>query len=146
MKPIILIKKTLCLKKEKASFLNWGSANNAESSRPSCLIYNRNFVTNSWNFSYICWDAKSYRFGEKYGQRCHNGQKGQSGQNGQMAKISRIAKIARMAKMAEMAIMAKFGKIVTIATFAKMVKKIKMAKKAKIAKFFVECLWRGVVS
>ena len=132
--------------KGKASFLNCGSANNAESSRPSCLIYNRDFVTNSWNLSYICWDAKWYRFGEKYGQRGHNGQKGQSGQNGQMAKMSRIAKSARIAKMAKMAILAKIGKIVTINTFAKMIKKFKMAKIAGIAKFSVECLSRGVIS
>ena len=101
--------------KEKASFLNCGSTIYAESSRPSCLLYNRNFVTKSWNFSYICWDAKWYRFGEN------------------TAKVARIAKVARMAKMAKMAIMAKISKIVTIATFAKMTKEIEKATNARIA-------------
>ena len=50
---------------KKASFSKCGSAKYAESRRPSCLIYNRNFVTKSWIFSYIWWDTKWYRIGEK---------------------------------------------------------------------------------
>ena len=77
--------------KEKASFSKSGSAKYAESSRPSCFLYNRNFVTKNWIFSYICWEAKWYQFDEKYDQKARKAK---------MAKQTKMAKIAKKDRIA----------------------------------------------
>ena len=96
-------------KKEKAFFLNCGSANYAESSRPKSPDLPK--INNRQNGKL----AVKVFFGKS-------------------SAITTFTKVTRMTKMAKLALLARKGKTVTVATFAKMAKRTKMAKNAKIAK------------